>query len=351
VTSDFSARETQRHCMNGTPRICKTAFNTEVLATPVLNDRREGFFEKYRFFNPRENGGRCVLLLSHWCISRALPSRPRLQVSLWLLRLSSLNPPTPVVVNKSSAPASQHWNLRFWVPFGVVLAAAIVAVVVVVSVLSPKSSSSSSSSKAAAATPTPTPDVIDFTLTVGYYVATLPDINLPVALLSYNDNFIGPTLEATPGQTVRFKLINTLPPNREFIGDISTANWLECGWVPPPGWTPHYPWPDDHMSGHHTLLPSELATSPANYQNNPHNFRSTNWHTHGLQVRLASSAGCWLLCSARACGPCAGSRSTTTPLFPSTQARLGKSICPSPRGIRVEPSGTTRTFTGATLCR
>jgi FtsP/CotA-like multicopper oxidase with cupredoxin domain len=79
--------------------------------------------------------------------------------------------------------------------------------------------------------------VLETTLTVGYNESTIA--GCPVDLRNYNGGLVGPTLRVQPGDVMRITLSNTLPPNP---GDA----------------------PADH--------------------NIPHDFNTTNLHTHGLHV-------------------------------------------------------------------
>lgn len=83
--------------------------------------------------------------------------------------------------------------------------------------------------------------VLSVTLDINYASYTIA--GCPVTLRSYNGQPVGPTLRAKPGDTLRITLKNSLPPN-----------------------------PDDGHAGH----PVDMNT--------PHNFNTTNLHTHGLHV-------------------------------------------------------------------
>ncbi len=79
--------------------------------------------------------------------------------------------------------------------------------------------------------------VLDTTLTVRYAYLNIGGYRL--FLRTYEGKTPGPTLRLKPGDTLRMKIINDLPPNRD-------------------------------------LTPEDKAT--------PHNFNTTNLHTHGLHV-------------------------------------------------------------------
>lgn len=114
-----------------------------------------------------------------------------------------------------------------------------------------------------------------------------------VALMAYNGSVPGPILSVSPGAIVSLTVVNMLPPNREYPG---ITNW-SC-WHPPPSWVPlarssNASYGGRPVTGGHQS--SDTAASPADYVNSPHAFRTTNLHTHGLQVSLliAASLGCW----------------------------------------------------------
>lgn len=102
------------------------------------------------------------------------------------------------------------------------------------------------------------------TLTVKYAENKIADCQ--VNLRSYNGKLVGPTLRAKPGDTLEITLVNDLPPN---------------------------PTSSDHVSDHVTAKMSSKISSPdcsyelettTNNINIPHNFNTTNFHTHGLHV-------------------------------------------------------------------
>ena len=119
--------------------------------------------------------------------------------------------------------------------------------------------------------------VVQFVLKVEFAMFDLAGYR--VALMCYNGSIPGPTLTAPPGSTVSLTLINGLPANRATPNVTGWPCWKPpVSWSPPPGAT--------HSSGPSHLLPSEFAASPREYVNTPHAFRTTNLHTHGLQVSL-----------------------------------------------------------------
>lgn len=92
--------------------------------------------------------------------------------------------------------------------------------------------------------------VLETTLTVAYAENTIADCR--VRLRSYNGGLVGPTLRVKPGDTLKIKLDNRLPPNPAGAG---------------------------HGSGHgaaHGAADGDI--------NIPHDFNTTNLHTHGLWV-------------------------------------------------------------------
>ncbi|MDB9489435.1 multicopper oxidase family protein [Dolichospermum circinale CS-534/05] len=102
------------------------------------------------------------------------------------------------------------------------------------------------------------------TLTVKYAENKIADCQ--VNLRSYNGKLVGPTLRAKPGDTLEITLVNDLPPN---------------------------PTSSDHVSDHVTAkMSSEISSPDCSYEletttnniNIPHNFNTTNFHTHGLHV-------------------------------------------------------------------
>jgi hypothetical protein len=122
------------------------------------------------------------------------------------------------------------------------------------------------------------PERVYFHLRVEF--ATLSLAGYRVALMTYNGSIPGPTLTVTPGAIVDLFLENALPPNRAHSG---TAN-LSC-WHPPPNWKPpSYHGSNDARGDPTPHLPSEAASSPLDYVNTPRDFRTTNFHMHGLQV-------------------------------------------------------------------
>lgn len=85
--------------------------------------------------------------------------------------------------------------------------------------------------------------LLETTLTLAYAANRIADC--PVHLRAYNGRLTGPTLRARPGDTLRIRLRNLLPANPAFE-------------------------PADH--------------------NVPHNFNTTNLHTHGLHVSPAGNS-------------------------------------------------------------
>ncbi|MDJ0590617.1 MAG: multicopper oxidase family protein [Pleurocapsa sp. MO_226.B13] len=78
-----------------------------------------------------------------------------------------------------------------------------------------------------------------------------------VHLRSYNGQLVGPTLRVKPGDTINLKLINDLPPE------------------------PHLP--EDPLVAEES--PDGCRYELVNHTSNePHNFNTTNFHTHGLHV-------------------------------------------------------------------
>ncbi|NER35533.1 MAG: multicopper oxidase domain-containing protein [Oscillatoria sp. SIO1A7] len=79
--------------------------------------------------------------------------------------------------------------------------------------------------------------------------------NCNVNLRSYNGELVGPTLRVKPGDTIKIKLINDLPPERS-----QTPSTI------------------------HEESPDCTYEEPTTANNTPHNFNTTNFHTHGLHV-------------------------------------------------------------------
>jgi suppressor of ftsI len=87
---------------------------------------------------------------------------------------------------------------------------------------------------------------------------------------TYGGRTIGPTLETSPGQTLRVRIVNRLPPNPPA--------------KPPAG---RVPIPDvrnsmdamDNVSGFPMKMSHKIDP-----MNNPHGFNTTNLHVHGLQT-------------------------------------------------------------------
>lgn len=93
------------------------------------------------------------------------------------------------------------------------------------------------------------------TLTVTYSDRNLAGCQ--VHLRSYNGQLVGPTLRVKPGDTINLKLINDLPPERHLPEDPLLIEESADG------------------------CKYELANHTSNQ---PHNFNTTNFHTHGLHV-------------------------------------------------------------------
>ena len=87
--------------------------------------------------------------------------------------------------------------------------------------------------------------VLDVALDVHYAIHMIAGCE--VRHRSYNGALVGPTLRVRPGDTIRLRLRNLLPPNPKKNPDAS----------------PH---------------------APAEDHNTPHDFNTTNLHTHGLHV-------------------------------------------------------------------
>lgn len=99
--------------------------------------------------------------------------------------------------------------------------------------------------------------LLETTLKVKYGDNKIADCE--VHLRSYNGKLVGPTLRVKPGDTIRIKLINDLPPQKpeapEAFEAIPLISEKDCSY--------------------------ELATG---IDNHPHDFNVTNFHTHGLHV-------------------------------------------------------------------
>lgn len=86
-----------------------------------------------------------------------------------------------------------------------------------------------------------------------------------VRLRSYNGKLVGPTIRARPGDTLNIRLVNSLPENLKNIPNAKVAA---------------------------AELAREMTRNvpPALSTNIPHNFNTTNLHTHGLHVSPAGNS-------------------------------------------------------------
>jgi FtsP/CotA-like multicopper oxidase with cupredoxin domain len=89
--------------------------------------------------------------------------------------------------------------------------------------------------------------------------------NDKVHLRSYNGALVGPTIRARAGDTLNIHLVNRLPPNPATLNNVEVqaaelARELTRGIRPP--------------------LTTDI----------PHNFNTTNLHTHGLHVSPAGNS-------------------------------------------------------------
>lgn len=113
-------------------------------------------------------------------------------------------------------------------------------------------------------------------------------------LMAYNGRIVGPTFVVHAGDALLLHLENRLPKNKKFAPTMPTVSSQWPCWRSAPNHSAPVPAPSDDTAavyGNH--LPSELARSPLDYVNSPHAFRTTNIHTHGLQVRTQlTNAGC-----------------------------------------------------------
>ena len=97
--------------------------------------------------------------------------------------------------------------------------------------------------------------LLETTIRVNYGDNQIADCG--VHLRSYNGKLVGPTLRVQPGDTIKIHLINELPPEEDSdeIGEINQGSVEGCTYE---------------------------EKTQAN--NTPHNFNTTNFHTHGLHV-------------------------------------------------------------------
>lgn len=89
--------------------------------------------------------------------------------------------------------------------------------------------------------------------------------NEPVHLRSYNGGLVGPTIRARAGDTLNIHLINKLPPNPPTPNNLQAAG--------------------AELARTFTRNVPPILTS-----NIPHNFNTTNLHTHGLHVSPAGNS-------------------------------------------------------------
>lgn len=97
--------------------------------------------------------------------------------------------------------------------------------------------------------------LLETTLDVKYGDNQIAGCN--VHLRSYNGRLVGPTLRVKPGDTIRIKLINDLPPQESPHGEKIAVQTTPEG----------------------CAYEQETTVS-----NQPHDFNVTNFHTHGLHV-------------------------------------------------------------------
>jgi hypothetical protein len=136
-----------------------------------------------------------------------------------------------------------------------------------------------------------------FILEVGF--ARFHIAGFDVALMSYSNCTIGPTLFVQPGTPFRLRLVNRLPPNKRFAPSAPNVSAQWPCWrtsepaaaVPEVGPSSATSAVDPAVYGHH--LPSEEARTPFDYANTPHAFRTSNLHFHGLQVRDDTESCCF----------------------------------------------------------
>jgi FtsP/CotA-like multicopper oxidase with cupredoxin domain len=125
------------------------------------------------------------------------------------------------------------------------------------------------------------------TLTVQYTDPTMTAIgsdprDAMLRLRSYSGKLVGPTLRARPGDTLRIKLVNNLPPEQpENCADIE-----ECK---DPAPVPPSPLVNAIRKGDEAKVRQMAAKAEPDAgmlhdMNKPHGFNTTNIHTHGLHV-------------------------------------------------------------------
>ena len=97
------------------------------------------------------------------------------------------------------------------------------------------------------------------TITVGYGVNKIAGCD--VELRAYNGKLVGPTIRVHPGGKIHLKFINNLPPE-----DAEESSHVS---------EPQYDQHNEHECEY---------VEEAIIKNEPHNFNTTNFHTHGLHV-------------------------------------------------------------------
>ncbi len=108
----------------------------------------------------------------------------------------------------------------------------------------------------------------EYTLVVGYATTRLGRFTLRTR--TYDGKTVGPTLETSPGATLRVRIVNTLPPNPPVRVPQGAVRIPQVS----------------GMSSMHARTATTVTAAAAglNLMNNPHSFNTTNLHVHGIQT-------------------------------------------------------------------
>lgn len=116
--------------------------------------------------------------------------------------------------------------------------------------------------------PIPPPVPPNTVLNVQYAVTNIGGKKLRTR--TYNGHTVGPMIVTQPGDTLRVRIVNRLPPGPNYS---------------PPRGSVRIPLVRDEMEAMDPLYSGPLITSAAiDEMNNPHGFNDTNLHVHGLQT-------------------------------------------------------------------
>jgi FtsP/CotA-like multicopper oxidase with cupredoxin domain len=106
-----------------------------------------------------------------------------------------------------------------------------------------------------------------YTLAPKYTVSNIAGYRLRTR--TYNGSTVGPTIETTPGSTLRVTIDNQLPPNPV---------------VSVPAMRTRIPAPETMMEAMRREPLATKLSSVIDPMNNPHDFNTTNLHVHGIQT-------------------------------------------------------------------